>query len=252
MPTALTLRLRPFRPWRPDTRQLHGLACTLIEQAASDHTAQQKRFAVWPIAADPADPHVGLVLRCAWLGDGAPPFTVEAAAHLRLGSSPCTVVEVQQRDASFVRLATGPAGTSATLQFRSPTYFSHNGQDLVVPEPRLILGSYRRRWNESLPPGFALQISDELWQRTHRAAQLVAYDLHTAAMDSGRGHQRVGFVGAVTLALAAATPVEVRSAFSTLIRFATYSGTGAQTTHGFGATTSSLSSDASSNETVGG
>jgi CRISPR-associated endoribonuclease Cas6 len=246
MPVAITLRLRPFRPWRPDTRQLHGLACTLFEQTETDHGTQEKRFAVWPVAADPTDPHVGLVLRCAWLGGGASPFDPAAvsASGVRLGSAPCALVGVEQQAASHVDLAAGAPAGSATLTFASPTYFSRNREDVVIPDPRLILGSYRRRWNEALPPGSALQVDDELWQRVHRSVRLAAYDLRTATMDSGRGFARSGFVGAACLRVIPRAPVEVRSAFATLARFAAYCGTGAQTTHGFGATSTTLGTTA--------
>jgi len=110
----------------------------------------------------------------------------------------------------------------------------------VVPDPRLILGSHQRRWNEALPEGSSLRIDDELWQRLHRAVRLDAFDLHTAEMDSGRGYRRAGFVGTATLQVAREAPVDVRSAFAILVRYAPYCGTGAQTTHGFGATTSDL------------
>ncbi len=242
MPAAITLRLRPFRPWRPDTRQLHGLACTLFEDPGADHAAQEKRFAVWPVVPDPADPHVGLVLRCSWLGEGASPLDGAAtfAAGVRLGAAPCALIGIQERAASYAKLTTSPPATSATLTFRSPTYFSRNGEDLVLPDPRLMLHSYRRRWNQALPGNSALRVDDDLWQRLHHAARLGPYELRTAEMDSGRGYLRVGFVGVATLQLVGGTATDVRSAFATLVRFATYCGTGAQTTHGFGATTSTL------------
>ena len=55
-------------------------------------------------------------------------------------------------------------------------------------------------------------------------------------MDSGRGHDRAGFIGEVTLRLGKGTSARLASRFATLARFAEYCGTGAQTTHGFGAT----------------
>jgi hypothetical protein len=240
MPTVLTLRLRPSRPWQPDTKQVHGLACALFEQSAADHAAQGKRFAVWPVAPDPADPHVGLVLRCAWLGTGSSPVDAKAISRLRLVAAPCVLIDVDEQPASYPELAAGPPASVATLTLGSPTYFSRSGVDSVVPDPRLILGSHQRRWNEALPEGSALRIGEELWQRLHRAVRLAAFDLHTAEMDSGRGYPRAGFVGAATLQVARGAPVDVRSAFATLVRYATYCGTGAQTTHGFGATTGAV------------
>jgi CRISPR/Cas system endoribonuclease Cas6 (RAMP superfamily) len=47
----------------------------------------------------------------------------------------------------------------------------------------------------------------------------------------------VGFAGTAALRLPGTAPAAARRVFGTLVRFANYCGTGAQTTHGFGATT---------------
>ena len=120
--------------------------------------------------------------------------------------------------------------------FASPTYFSHNGSDVLTPDPRLIVGSWRRSWNASLPDGHPLWIGDDAWREVHRAAGLGQFELRTTTMDSGRGHARTGFTGSVTLRLDKKAQAAARSVFGTLARFAEYCGTGAQTTHGFGAT----------------
>lgn len=112
--------------------------------------------------------------------------------------------------------------------------------DTVVPDPRLIAGSWRRRWNASLPDGDPLAIGDEEWSATHRLLALAAFDLRTENRDTGHGRERAGFTGTATLRLARGAPEAVRKIFGTLVRFAEYCGTGAQTTHGFGATTVSI------------
>lgn len=240
MPIAITLRLRPERPWQPNTHQLHGLACTLFEGAEGEHGAQVKRFAVWPVLADTTDSSAGLVLRCGWLADDPPPSDPMVLSRLRFGGVGCTVVGVEEYKASYGELATSPSVDCATLTFHSPTYFSQNGRMEVLPDPRLILGSYRRRWNDTLPAGSALRVDDEFWKQLHRAVRLSVYELRTAEMDSGHGPTRTGFLGTAAIRLDRGTPAQLRAVFTTLIRSATYAGTGAQTTHGFGATTSSL------------
>src|ERR1017187_9165268 len=87
-----------------------------------------------------------------------------------------------------------PCG-SARLTFRSPTYFSQNGADAVLPDPRLIVGSWRRRWNVPLPEGHALAVTDDAWREIHHAARLASFALRTASMDSGRARAREGFTG---------------------------------------------------------
>lgn len=243
MPIAVTVRLRPSRPWRPDTRQVHGLACELFEPSRQAHHQQDKQFAVWPVQPDPDDPHEGLVLRGAWLADGPLPFGLTPGGRLRLGGVWCTVVEVDEDKTSYAELATSAPVDAVTVAFGSPTYFSSNGADLLGPEPRLIVGSWRRRWNAAQPADSALVIDDELWQRLHRSLRLTAFDLRTVEMDSGHGHPQTGFVGQATVGLLAGCSRELRSVLATLAGFASFAGTGAQTTHGFGATTSNLDSD---------
>jgi CRISPR/Cas system endoribonuclease Cas6 (RAMP superfamily) len=80
-------------------------------------------------------------------------------------------------------------------------------------------------------------IDDDVWRDSHRAIRLTEFDLRTERRDSGRGHERAGFTGFATLRVAKEAPGQVRSVFGTLVRFAEFCGTGAQTTHGFGATT---------------
>ncbi len=232
MPVVLELQLRASWPLRATTRQLHGLACAVFEGSdADDHAGQDKAFSVWPLcrldsgAADVLD---GWLLRTAWLRPELPRSVLTAYGKLRLGHVTCTVTGITHQPASHAEIAAGPPLRQADLAFRSPTYFSQNGTDVVTPDPRLIAGSWRRRWNATLPPDADLQIDDEAWQQTHRALRL--------PMDSGRGRDRAGFTGTATIEVARNAPDEVRRRFGTLVRFAGFSGTGAQTTHGFGAT----------------
>lgn len=137
---------------------------------------------------------------------------------------------------THARLAEGQALGSATVTFGSPTYFSQNGTDVTVPDPRLIAGSWRRRWNASLSDGDPLAVDDEAWKQTQRLLRLGAFDLRTVARDTGHGRDRLGFTGTATQWLPRNAPVRARKIFGTLVRFSGYSGTGVQTTHGFGAT----------------
>lgn len=241
MPVILELQLRASWPLQATTRQLHGLACAVFEGShAHDHAGQEKAFSVWPLSrldSGPADDVLdGWLLRTAWLRPELPPSVLTAYGQLRLGHVSCAVTGITHQPASHAEIAAGPPLRRADLAFCSPTYFSQNGTDVVIPDPRLIAGSWRRRWNASLPPGHELQIDDETWRLTHRALRLTAFDLATEFMDSGRGHDRAGFTGTATIEVARDAADDVRQRFGTLARFAGFSGTGAQTTHGFGAT----------------
>jgi CRISPR-associated endoribonuclease Cas6 len=247
MPVELIVRLRAARPLRPDTRLLHGLACALFEGTDSaGHDGHDKPFAVWPLLP-PASDAAGLrasddlwVLRAGWLPDGPPPAATIAPAELRVGSVTCPVAEASHRAVSFSALATGPACDLVRVTFRSPTFFAHNGSDVLNPDPRLIAGSWRRRWNASLPADSALAVTDNTWRQILQAVELADYDLETQARDSGHGRERTGFTGTATLRLAREAPSQARHVLGALARFATFCGTGAQCTHGFGATSTDI------------
>jgi hypothetical protein len=247
MPVELTVRLRAVHPLRLDTRQLHGLACALFEGTDSAlHSDQDKPFAVWPLqpsagtAADLPAPGELWVLRAGWLPDGPPPAGTIAPTELRVGSVTCPVTEALHRAVSFGQLAAGPACDLVRVTFNSPTFFAHNGTDVLVPDPRLIVGSWRRRWNASLPAESALAVTDETWREILRVIWLGDYDLKTEPRDSGHGRERAGFTGTATLRLARDATDQARYARGALARFAGFCGTGAQCTHGFGATSTDI------------
>ena len=234
MPTIIEMRLKATWAVRPNTRQLHGLACALFESEATDHEGQHKPFTVWPIR--PAEPSGAWEWRAAWLPDGPPPTAVLTADALRVGHVSCAVEETRQRRTSHAALASSPPLTAATVTFASPTYFSQNGTDTVTPDPRLIAGSWCRKWNASLPAGDPLSISDDDWTATNRLLTMAAFDLRTESRDTGHGRDRTGFTGTATIRLPGNASATTRKIFATLARFAEYCGTGAQVTHGFGAT----------------
>ncbi len=237
MPAIVEMRLRPSRPLEPTTRQLHGLACAMFEGPNSaGHIGQ---FTVWPLHPDPD----GWLLRAAWLPPSLPHSVLAACGQLRLGPVTCAVTDLALRPALHADLAAGPPLSQARLTFRSPTYFSQNGTHVLVPDPRLIAGSWRRRWNASLPSGDALAITDDQWRDILHALNLSAFDLRTQTRDAGYGHDQIGYTGTATLRVAKDAPTEVRRGFGALARIAEFCGTGAQPTHGFGATSLSAAHD---------
>ena len=76
----------------------------------------------------------------------------------------------------------------------------------VQLDPRLIVGSWRRRWNSSLPDAYPLAICDEEWAATHRLLALTKFNVRTEQRDTGHGRDRAGFTGIATLRLARNMP----------------------------------------------
>jgi hypothetical protein len=235
MPTIIELRLKATWTVRADTRLLHGLACALFEGEGAIHDEPHKPWAAWPLRPGPAPE--AWEWRTTWLPDTPPPATVVTAGELRVGHVGCTVTESRHRRVSHASLAGGPPLTAAAVTFASPTYFSRNGTDTVTPDPRLIAGSWRRRWNASLPADSPLVIGDDAWLAMHKSLALAEFDLRTERRDTGHGRDRPGFTGTAAIRLPRNAPPPARKILGTLARFAPYCGTGAQTTHGFGATT---------------
>jgi len=241
MPAIVELRLRAQGrnpPAQPTTRQLHGLACTLFEGARTpdtQHAAAEKPFTIWPLRPAPD----GWLLRAAWLPPGFPQTITAATSEVRLGPVTCTVTDLALRTATHEDLAEADPAEGARLTFLSPAYFSQNGTTVTDPDPRLIAGSWRRRWNASLPPGHDLQINPTLWRDIHLSLHVTGQGLTLSPRDTGY-HQQKGMTGTLTLRLESATPHPARQAFAALATFAPYCGTGAQVTHGFGATKSTL------------
>jgi len=242
MPTLIEMRLKATWTVRPDTRQLHGLACALFETGADGHQDQHKQFAVQPLEPVPGTPGEW-ILRAAWLPDTPAPAGVSTVDELRVGHVRCLVAETAQRRVTRAALAAGRGVGTVAVCFTSATYFSHNSATCLVPDPRLVAGSWRRQWNCALSDGDPLAIADEPWHAVHRALGLAEFELRTGTRDSGHGRDQQGFTGTATLALARNAPEASRQILATLARFAEYCGTGAQTTHGFGATALAVSED---------
>lgn len=234
MPATVELRLRPERALKPTVRQLHGLACTLFEGApAGDagHVAQDKPWTVWPLRRSGGD----WLLRGAWLAAGFPQTAAASIGTVRLGPVTCTVTDVAFGAVTHEDLADEGPADGARVTLLSPAYFSQNGARLVESDPRLLVGSWRRRWNASLPPGHPMEIDAELWRDIHLALHVTGSGLRTETRDTGYRKQE-GLTGTLTLRLESEASPDVRTAFGALARFAEYCGTGAQVTHGFGAT----------------
>jgi hypothetical protein len=255
MPVIVELRLRAQGPQppcgsrrpsgsassggpEPTTRQLHGLACALFEgtrTAEDQHVASEKPFTIWPLRSTPG----GWLLRAAWLPPGFPQPVMATAGEVRLGPVQYTVTDLALRTAAHDELAAADPADGARLTFLSPAYFSQNGTAVTDPHPRLIAGSWRRRWNASLPPGHDLHIDAALWRDIHLALHVTGSGITLQPRDTGY-RQQPGMTGTLTLRLESGASPAVSQAFAALASFAEYCGTGALVTHGFGATKTTL------------
>lgn len=200
---------------------------------------------MWPLR----NTHGGWLLRGAWLPPGLPRSMLAACGQVRLGPVTCTVTDLALRPAAHTELAEVPPIDGIRLTLLSPAYVSRNGMHVPELDPRLIVGSWRRQWNASLPPGSELAVDRQLWRDIHLGLHVTGSGLRTEVRDTGY-RPRAGLVGTATLRLETDAPPTARRALGMLARFAEYCGTGAQVTHGFGATKTTLLHSSWSSDTV--
>ncbi|MEV3952784.1 CRISPR system precrRNA processing endoribonuclease RAMP protein Cas6 [Streptomyces albogriseolus] len=238
MPTRWQFLLRPTERTRTapvPPAQLHGLACRLLEGAGAEHHGQIKPFAVLPLMEAPHVPGHAL-LGLGWLDDFAvPPLEKLVGEHIRLGSQFFTVADIRRDAAPYSALLSLPPTRRATLTFRSVTYFTRGDRWIPLPDPELLYGNLIRRWDtfapEPLPESLVTSLLGEV--------RLTRHTLRSAPVNLGPA-TRTGFTGEATFTLPPTAGHDLASTFTALSAFAEAAGTGAQTTHGLGWTTTSL------------
>lgn len=227
MPGTIELDLDGPDPAEAYPARLHGAACALLELPATDHRAQQQPFTVRPLVVGRSGAH----WRLGWLPDGRPPL--RNTETVRFGPIFRRVRRSAVATSSFAQLAGSGCACTVDLRMVSPTYFSRNGRDHLLPDPVLIIDSAVRRWNQYAPPDFQVSESE------HRAlrSRIVLTDFvgRTERGPVTFTTQQTGFVGTVRLALPRSAERGSRYLLAALMRFLGVAGVGAQTTHGFGA-----------------
>ncbi|MGW2303946.1 CRISPR system precrRNA processing endoribonuclease RAMP protein Cas6 [Streptomyces sp. NPDC001809] len=235
MPTLWHLTLRAARPVQRQVTpaQLHGLACTLLENPRGDHHAANKPWSVSPLFAA-TEPQTA-VLRIGWLDDTRHlGDALREGRELRLGSQHFTLTEAAAEHAPYeALLAAGPA-THAELHAVTPTYFSRNGIQYPLPDPHLLYGSLARRWNTHAP--HHLHVPDTVLRELRPHLALAGHDIATHPVHLTDAAPRTGYTGHCTFTLTNSPPPATTAAFTALSLYAHTAGIGAQTTHGCGHT----------------
>lgn len=161
-----------------------------------------------------------------------------AAPIPRLGAAPCLLARVpcprpddpDRLHASWAQLADAPPARRLHLRFETPTFFSHQGEMRLLPEPARLWEGWRRAW-QALAPALPLG-ADTL---TLDGLQIARYQLHTEAVPLKGGVWR-GFVGEMALEWRKDVPPETRCTAAALAGIADFVGTGAKTMLGLGQT----------------
>lgn len=134
---------------------------------------------------------------------------------------------------NFVQLLGSPDESEGwRLEFFTPTTFKVGSDDLNLPfpSPRLLVQSWRRRWNELGGNPFEEEMDEEV----ENSLAVSRYDLETVPVRS-RGRIEIGCVGEMWLD-PKKLRTQTRRKVDILSRFAFWAGSGQHTTQGFGLT----------------
>lgn len=132
-------------------------------------------------------------------------------------------------------LAAAPPATRLQIAFVTPTVFSSQGEDLLLPEPQRLVESWRRAWDAW--SGGAVPLPD-----TPARLRISRYQLRTEALRLKGGFQR-GFVGHLDADMPPDADETQRRALTALAGLANLAGTGARTALGMGQTRAAAHAD---------
>jgi CRISPR-associated endoribonuclease Cas6 len=233
MPAVYSVPLVGFDPAQIPPHHLHAAMCGALGR----HDAQVKGWSVGPMAA--ADGVVDLVVRCA--DDSLRGSVVEAFA---VGSSlvfgreqalvvgpPRLVVEV-----SWGALATASGADRWDVEFLTPMSIQAGKRYSPFPGPFSVVPSLRARWSALSPAAMAMERFDtaelaSVWVSAIGGTTVVQHIAHQKPVPA-RPLVVPGFVGRVTYRC---PDPQVAGRVDCLMRFAEFSGIGANTSHGLGA-----------------
>jgi len=130
-------------------------------------------------------------------------------------------------------LSPGPSPRAATLDFASPTVFRSQGQDLPLPLPSLVFGSYLNKWNAFAP----LTLPEEAGRYARECILLGRFDLrsHLVSYEEGDRGASVGYTGQARFRFQVGDAYWTRL-MALLAAYAFWCGTGHRTTQGMGQT----------------
>lgn len=227
MPTLIQLHLHHPPHLHTYPARLHGAACTLLETPDTDHTAAIKPFATTPLTPTS---ETTSTWQLGWLPDTPPP---PLPTTITFGDTTTTILDHHRTHHTYLQLATTPTPIrSAEFTITSPLYFSRNGRDHPLPDPVLITRNLINRWNHHTPP--ATRITDTHARDLTSNIHLTHLDGHTVRARTTYTSHQTGYLGTATLALPRNTPPHTLAILATLAHYATITGIGAQTTHGYG------------------
>jgi len=226
--------------------EIHGLVFKAIENideelATEIHQMQYKPFSIGPLTGkiQRRDGIAQIVegnvysFTLATLTERVTNILPELLGYLQknlvvIGSAGFVVVEtieLQYKQTYYEFMATGQQDSRINIEFTSPTCFRSSGQTLLFPEPELVFGSLRDKWEYFSE--IQLPIID------CKQINVSKYDLKTV-MVPFKSYNLIGFKGVCNYILPTDSPEVMKWAVNSLMQFAFLSGVGYKTTMGMG------------------
>jgi len=118
------------------------------------------------------------------------------------------------------------------FKFVSPTTFRIGDADMPLPIPRLVFGSYLKKWNiyaRDFP------LPEDLTEKTDEFVHISYHNIRSESIKDNRSRQ-TGFIGDVNFFISAKADALFIKAVNVLSNYAFYAGTGRKTTMGMGQT----------------
>jgi CRISPR-associated endoribonuclease Cas6 len=247
VPSLTVIRLAPVEgaPTPVDPALLHGLLFGWLHGrapalAAAAHDAPVRPFALSPLRHGERT----ATLRVTALDDSLTAPLRERLAELRgadvplaLGGREWRLLPAEpedEREETCDQIGDAIDPTAPLeMEFTSPTAFARHRTLYPLPDPALMIASWRRRWNAFAPTPVAED-------RVALAEALVTFRRHRLRTETItiEGRAMIGFVGEVALRLPDRLRVaeDVLRDLGTLARYAEYCGTGVRTAMGMGQT----------------
>ncbi len=248
MPLKLRVQLQGETPTHP-FQHMAGLRKVVLDWvgagggvalATTVHDANQPNpYAISPLFGDGerrwfevavlADPFVPV------FREGAPC----GGTFLRLGPQRFEVQEVEAREEVSWEQLLQPSRRGLAMAVRLLTPTAHHAsvptrKAIVLPAPETYFGGWLGRWNLCCPWTFP----ESLLETVRLHVGIRACQGRTEAVSLDQGRRFIGFVGEVEFCVLQPELVapEEKAALGALVRFASYCGTGVDTTRGMGQT----------------
>lgn len=238
MPARWFVPIEGLDPTRVRSHHLHAAVSRWFDQDRAEHDANEKPYAVSPVADDLAR-HGSVGIEVTTLTERAEAQLMKATSpgsEIRVGNQIRRVAPIRLMQASsWHELASAPPSAQWDLRFETPVTFRSGNRSTPLPTPATVLGGLGRVWERWSPLPLAdLQDAAQSAWVSDVSLRSTVVRMPVPGKDGTLRHVVVsGALGSLTIRCDA--PHHCRTA-GALLGLAAYSGTGSMTLRGLGVT----------------